>query len=241
MSYGFKSINNDGITQIDGANDNIAIIATGTAVAQTKEGPLDNTTVPYPANLPDDILIFAKPSDPEAATGIPFTCIQKSTGLQFLLPRYNTATIDIDWAIGVKHSDMPADTSPGWGIKIFNDSGGAAFSSNNKNFRCQYAAFEIVEYLRWDPVTVFNINDLTTTYCLMTGHGTAGYVWSGQLRLIYSIFIVYDINAGPDVNQVDGTIGFWTGARQAMGFNMGGNSGGRFGSGSLVHLVGSIV
>ena len=63
MSYGFKSINSDGITQIDGDNDNIAIFATGTAVAQKYDGPLD-TIVPYPANLPEDILIFAKPSDP---------------------------------------------------------------------------------------------------------------------------------------------------------------------------------
>lgn len=238
MSYGFKSTNSDGITQIDGVNDNIAIFATGTAIAETHTGN-NITNIPYPANLPTDYLIFAKPSDPTAATNIPFSLVPRSTYFQFMLPLTYTDSISIDWAIGVKHSDMPATSTPDWGIKVFNSTGDVAFSSNSQNFRCQQVVFETISNLRFGSNTVFTVNDLASTYTLMSGHSGVGYDYDGFVRILHALCAVYDITEG--FNATDGVIKYWTEEQQPIGITMVGGQSGSFGSGDITHLIGSIV
>lgn len=240
MTYGFNCVNSDGFMQIDGANDNIAILTTGTATAQAFNGT-GVTTITYPSNRPSEYLVFAKPSNVTASSGIPFALVESYdyTTFKFLLPRGSTDSISIDWAIGVKHSDMATGNSAGWGIKVFNESGGTSFSSDNKNFRCQQVTFETINNLLYGSATQFTVNNMADTYSLMSGKSHAGYTWSGNVRILHNLFVVYDTSAG--FNASDGVIKTQVRELEPRGFSMAGGQSSHFRSADITNLIGFIV
>lgn len=173
MSYGIRSINSSGFTQIDGTYDNLSVFASGTATAGTT-----NTYYPvaFPANTPSSYVIFAKPSTESGDHLVwfsEFTNVTTYASFVFGLDYLATSNISVDWVIAIKSSDMPANNSGDYGLEVNKTNGDQAFSSNNGNFRCQQVAFDDFTSVGATG-TIFSLTSMAGVYSIMSGKSFVG-------------------------------------------------------------------
>ena len=201
MTYGIRVENDSGFTQIDDTTQGFQVLATGTVAASNA---YTINYVAIPSSYPDDILVVAKPHNPNTslqyglyASYEDFTVSgtrYRYCYLNFAIGTSYVATEPVDYAIIQRCSEfddslISGQTPPNQGLNIYQSDGTLSFTSEHPTFRVQYRTFGPAadrEYqsssrvLQWD----FPNNRITTT--IRTVGGQAGYtdlytkVWEGH-------------------------------------------------------------
>lgn len=230
MSYGILVNNASGFTQIDGTYDNISSFSSGTVARSyvTSSGSQVLNKVTFPSNTPTDYLLFAKPSAQTTLRQI--TVAVYSDGFAFFTPWQASDNFNIDYFIGVRSKDMPANNSPDHGLEVYKDNGDQAYSSNNPNFRVSAVSFDDLNSTSFTP-SAFTVSSMSGIYTLMSGKNYVGRSPQGwpSFSIIYSFFQEFDYTA----KTITGKITPVTNAAPSQS--------GSFGGGFKTNLIGTLT
>lgn len=174
MSYGFLAVNQSGFTQIDGTYDNIAVVASGTGTTsyQSSTGSVSNR-VNWPSNLPSTWVLLAKPSlETESAGYNTYWLSADTNGFYINTPINSNFTRSFDWKICLRSFEMPSSPNTGYGLKVYKSNGDEAFSSNNQNFQCLFAASDNTTA---GSQAVYSPSSISGCFRLMNGTGFVAY------------------------------------------------------------------
>jgi len=129
MTYAFKSINSSGYTQIDETSESFLVVQTGTK-------PSGSYYVQLSSALPDDVLVFARPSGGRTSGTFSLAGYVSdfTTNGTRTLRAYMGGPVACDYAV-VKRSSQFTASSSGFGLEIYNASNQLAYSSNQPMFR----------------------------------------------------------------------------------------------------------
>lgn len=230
MSYGILVNNASGFTQIDGTYDNISSVSSGTIARSyaTTSGSQILNKVTFPSGTPADYLIFAKPSAQTTLRQI--TLAVYSDGFAFFAPWQASGNFNIDYFIGVRSEDMPANNSPDHGLEVYKANGDQAYSSNNPNFKVSAVSFDSLGAFSDTPAS-FSVSSMTGVYTLMSGKNFVGRSGQGypNYSIVYCFFQEFDYTA----KTIAGKITPVTSAPP--------NQSGSFGGGFKTNLIGTLT
>jgi len=129
MSYGITSINSSGFTQIDENSESFLVIQTGTK-------PINQAYVTLSNTLPEDILVFGRPSG-GGTSGVKYlggyVADFTVSGTRHLRV-YMTFNVAYEYAVVKRCSQFTTPTS-GYGLNIFSSSGALAYTSEQPMMR----------------------------------------------------------------------------------------------------------
>lgn len=192
MTYGIYIENESGFTQIDENYENLLVIASGTLNKIY-------TTLTVPSNVPDDYLIFCRPSSPDLTKKYRLAGYTYKTGTTNYAKMYCAANpyfsyyaINVDWVICIKAQDLTIPTT-GYGINVFNSDGTLSFSSDYPLFRIvtarhhQTTASNYATTDTWYTQTIDNMYALNmwysqTSFQVVSSYGERyfkRYYWNG--------------------------------------------------------------
>ena len=147
MAYGFRAYNNSGFTQVDETTQGFQVLATG-IVAATNAYTLGYVEIP--ASFPDDIMVVAKPHDPnplQAARLIAYFDGGSGTGTRRAYMNYvigALATGACDYAIIQRcslfdDSVISGQTPANYGLNVYRSDGTLSFTTVKPTFRVRAA------------------------------------------------------------------------------------------------------
>ena len=150
MAYGFRAYNNSGFTQVDETTQGFQVLATG-IVAATDAYSLGYVEIP--ASFPDDIMVVAKPHDPnplQAARLIAYFYDEVgASGTRFRRAYMNytigaLATGACDYAIIQRcslfdDSVISGQTPKNYGLNVYRSDGTLSFTTEKPTFRVRAA------------------------------------------------------------------------------------------------------
>ena len=152
MTYGIRVENESGFTQIDDTTQGFQVLATGT-VSASNAYTINYVTIP--STYPDDILVVAKPNNPN--TNIDYRLYAKYSDttnnngvrtrrcfMNFAAGGSVVATEAADYAIIQRCSEfddslISGQTPPNQGLNIYQSDGTLSFTSEKPTYRVQAA------------------------------------------------------------------------------------------------------
>ena len=191
MTYGIRVENESGFTQIDDTTQSFQVLATGVVAAS------GNSTINYvtiPSSYPDDILVVAKPHNPN--TNVDYRLYAKYTDttnnngvrtrrclMNFAYGSIVLATQAADYAIIQRCSEfndslISGQTPPNYGLNVYQSDGTLSFTTEKPTFRVQAARHHNVTATSSGAATWYNgvdSTDLEDIYGLAMGYGEYRY------------------------------------------------------------------
>lgn len=180
MSYGFKAINDSGITQIDENTEAFHVLASG--VSPT--GVL--AYIDIPSSYPEEVMVVARPHNPDLTKAYSLKLAWSDGGSPggvrtrkcylnceaSTSPNLTQPAGACDYAIIEPASNVPDPTS-GYGLVVYRADGTVAFSSESQTFRARASRnFEITE----PPPAVASTTTWPTAGQGIWYQGTAGEI-----------------------------------------------------------------
>jgi len=190
MTYGIRVENESGFTQIDDTTQGFQVLSTGTVAASNA---YTINYVAIPSSYPDDILVVAKPHNPNTSTtyGLyasyeDFTVSgtrYRYCYLNFSIGSSYVATEPVDYAIIQRCSEfddslISGQTPPNQGLNIYQSDGTLSFTSEHPTFRVQAARHENITASNSGAGTWYNgvsAGDIENIYGLAMGYGGYKY------------------------------------------------------------------
>ena len=187
MAYGFRAYNNSGFTQIDETTQGFQVLSTGIVPAS------DAYSVNYvtiPSSYPDDILVIAKPHDPNTTLQYRIfanymdTTTSGGTRIRraYMNCAYGTVILAMaacDYAIIQRCSlfddSLISGQSPAnYGLNVYRTDGTLSFTTEKPTFRVRSARHHEVTDTDWGAGvwhTATSVTDLLNTYALAMNYG----------------------------------------------------------------------
>jgi len=152
MAYGFRAYNNSGFTQVDETTQGYQVLATG-IVGATNASTLGYVDIP--ASFPDDVMVVAKPHDPNPLYSAQliayFYDVVAGNGtrtrrayMNYLLGGAAYATGACDYAIIQRcslfdDSVISGQTPANYGFNVYRSDGTLSFTTEKPTFRVRAA------------------------------------------------------------------------------------------------------
>jgi hypothetical protein len=190
MTYGIRVENESGFTQIDDTTQGFQVLATGTVAASNA---YTINYVAIPSSYPDDILVVAKPHNPNTSTQYKLYASYEDftiSGTRYRYAYLNFAvgssfvvTEPVDYAIIQRCSEfddslISGQTPPNQGLNIYQSDGTLSFTSEHPTFRVQAARHENITASNSGAGTWYNgvsAGDIENIYGLAMGYGGYKY------------------------------------------------------------------
>ena len=187
MAFGFRAYNSSGFTQIDETTQGYQVLATGT-VAATDAYTQGYVTIP--SSYPDDILVVARPSNPN--TNVQYRLFarysditlsngsrQRRCYMNFAYGSVVLATQAADYAIIQRCSlfddtQISGQTPPNYGFNVYRSDGTLSFTTEKPTYRVRAARHHEVTATSFGAATWFtasSVNDLKNIYALAHSYG----------------------------------------------------------------------
>jgi hypothetical protein len=192
MTYGIRVENDSGFTQIDDSTQGFQVLATGTVAASNA---YTINAVSIPSSYPDDILVVAKPNNPNTSTTYELYAMFEdfltyNTGTRYRYAYLNfavggtyVATEPVDYAIIQRCSEfddslISGQTPPNQGLSIYQSDGTLSFTSEHPTYRVQAARHQNISASNSGAGTWYNgvsAGDIENIYGLAMGYGGYKY------------------------------------------------------------------
>lgn len=190
MTYGIRVENESGFTQIDDTTQGFQVLATGTVAAS------NSYTINYvsiPNSYPDDILVVAKPHNPNTSLTYRLYAMYndftvngnriRRCSMNFASGGYVVANEAADYAIIQRCSEfddslISNQTPPNQGLNIYQSDGTLSFTSEHPTFRVQAARHENITASNSGAGTWYTgvgAGDIQNIYGLAMGYGGYKY------------------------------------------------------------------
>jgi hypothetical protein len=191
MAYGIRVENESGFTQIDDTTQGFQVLSTGVVAAS------GNSTINYvsiPSSYPDDILVVAKPNNPNTNTDYRLFANYSDTTnnngvrtrrcfMNFAYGSIVLATQAADYAIIQRCSEfddglISGQTPPNYGLNVYQSNGTLSFTTEKPTYRVQAARHHEVTASSsgagiW--YTGVDSTDIEDIYGLAMGYGEYKY------------------------------------------------------------------
>jgi len=190
MTYGIRVENESGFTQIDDTTQGFQVLSTGTVAASNA---YTINAVAIPSSYPDDILVVAKPHNPNTSTTYGLYASYEDftvSGTRYRYAYMNfsvggtfIATEAVDYAIIQRCSEfddslISGQTPPNQGLNIYQSDGTLSFTSEHPTFRVQAARHENITASNSGAGIWYNgasAGDIQNIYALAMGYGGYKY------------------------------------------------------------------
>lgn len=191
MTYGIRVENDSGYTQIDQTTQGFQVLATGT-VAASNAYTINYVTIP--SSYPDDILVVAKPNNPN--TNLDYRLFaryedltfsngtrQRRAYMNFAYGTVVAATQAADYAIIQRcslfdDSVISGQTPPNYGLNVYRSDSTLSFTTEHPTFRVQAARHHNVTSTDSGATvwyTGVDATDMQNIYALAMSYGAYRY------------------------------------------------------------------